>query len=88
MTFEEQLAHSIMMKFGTSGGEPNKHQLNQIIIDLSALQATGIHPTIDDWRKIVFKHCPSAGKYRYSGVDNSDLNTLLALALQVAKGQR
>lgn len=88
MTFTEQLAHSIMMKFGTSGQEPNSSQLSLIMADITALQNKGISPSVQDWAKVVSKHCPSAGQFRYSGLDNSDLNTLLALALQVAKGQR
>lgn len=39
------------------------------------------------WAELVKKHCPSAGQWIYKGLDNSDIRTLLALAIQVTEGQ-
>jgi hypothetical protein len=85
MSVYSQLAYSIKIKFGTDRNEPNDSQIIQIVLDLSKLQALGLAPTLKDWAEVVAKHCPSAGSCHYAGADNSDLNTLLALAIQVAK---
>jgi len=74
------------MKFKTSFEEPTAEQLSNIKKILLQIQSRGEILTADDWRKAVTSICPSAGKYKYAGVDNSDLDTLLALAIQAAKG--
>ncbi|CAM4418590.1 hypothetical protein F901_01615 [Acinetobacter dispersus] len=79
-TNDQKLAHYIKIKFGTAPSQPNQHQLEQIKQDLLILLAKGINPSVNDWFKIVKKHCPDAGSYSYSGADNSDLTTLLQLA--------
>jgi hypothetical protein len=68
------------MKYGTAPQEPDARQLVHIKEQLKAILDSGKIPTPDEWRKIVHTYCPSAGKYRYAGIDNSDLTTLLKLA--------
>jgi hypothetical protein len=76
----QSLANSILVKFGTAPYEPNSSQLIAIISDINSLINQGIIPTDAQWLSIVQRHCPSTGQYKYSGLDNSDLNTLLKLA--------
>lgn len=83
---DRQLAHSLKMRFKTSDEEPSEEQLSEIKKTLLQIQRGGRAPTTNDWREAVTLYCPSAGKYKYAGVDNSDLNTLLELATQAAQG--
>lgn len=84
MTPAEKLAHSLKVKFGTAPGEPTDSQLLQVKAAIQKIQSSGRTPTEQDWFNAVRMYCPSTGQYRYAGIDNSDLNTLLALAIQVA----
>jgi hypothetical protein len=86
MNPDQQLAHALRMKFKTSYDEPTDEQLTHIKNTLLQIQGRGAVATADDWCSAVTLFCPSAGKYKYAGVDNSDLNTLLALATQAAGG--
>jgi hypothetical protein len=88
MTRDEALAHSLQLKFGLAPAEPNAMQLQSIKKAIAAISAAKRWPTQQDWYKAVAAVCPSIGSYRYAGIDNSDLNTLLALANQAAGGQR
>ena len=81
----QQLANSIKIKFGTGPDEPNEYQIEKIIQDIENIKKTGSRPSDSDWYSIVKKYCPSAGSYKYSGLDNSDLNTLLSLATNTIK---
>ena len=85
---DQNLAHALKIRFGTFHGEPNEPQLILIIDEISAIIKSGKQPTNADWHDAVHKYCPSAGKVKYAGADNADLNTLLALAVQVARGLR
>ena len=87
MTPDENLAHSLKIRFGTAPGEPSDTQLLQIKNAIQRIQSSGRAPTEQDWFNAVSLHCPSTGQYRYAGIDNSDLNTLLALAIQVANSR-
>nr|WP_314623742.1 hypothetical protein [uncultured Noviherbaspirillum sp.] len=82
---DQRLAQAIKLRFGTAPGEPNEPQLNLIKTAIGKIKASGAIPTEGDWAKTVLIHCPSAGTYKYAGVDNSDLNTLLALATNNTK---
>lgn len=77
---DQELAHRIKIKFGTSPYEPNQHQIERIKSDIQEIVRRGQRPTEIDWRNVVVRHCPSAGRHGYSGADNSDLITLLQLA--------
>jgi hypothetical protein len=81
---DKDLAHKIMIEFGTGGGEPTEIQLTYIKAALGQIVASGKTPAWADWQRAVYQYCPSAGKHKYAGIDNSDLNTLLELA---RKGQ-
>lgn len=83
-TQDKNLAQKIMMEFGTSGAEPTEAQLTHIKEALERIVASGRAPAWADWQRVVYTYCPSSGKHKYAGIDNSDLNTLLALA---RKGQ-
>jgi hypothetical protein len=80
MNSDQELAHRLKIKFGTSPYEPTSYQLEAIKRDVLALAQKGITPTISDWASIVKKHCPSAGTHGYCGADTSDLITLMKLA--------
>lgn len=72
------------MEFSNALGESNEERLTGVKLFIKAL---GWGATDVDWFKAVEKHCPSAGKYGYFGLDNSDLNTLLTLAIQATRGR-
>lgn len=82
MTLHDQnLAHSIKIRFGLPPHEPTSEQLNKIKADICAIA----RPTESDWYRVIVKYCPRAGRHHSAGVDNSDLNTLLALAIDATK---
>lgn len=87
MTANEKLAHSLKVKFGTAPGEPTSAQLLQIKAAIQRIKSSGRTPSEQDWFSAVSMYCPNTGQYLYKGIDNSDLNTLLALAIQVANKQ-
>lgn len=76
-------AYKIRMKFGTSYNEPTEYQVQQIATELINKHLAGLIYSDSDIFDIVKKYCPSAGTYSYKGQDQSDLNTLLALARDV-----
>jgi hypothetical protein len=84
MSADQELAHALKMKFGTAPAEPSDTQLPAIKSEIQRIQASGKTPTVTDWSAAVSLYCPSAGTCSYFGIDNSDLNTLLALAIQIA----
>lgn len=84
MTKSEVLSHKLKIKYGTAPHEPTDAQLALICSEINEIVQSGREPTDQDWSDAVHQHCPTSGKYSYSGIDNSDLNTLLALATQVA----
>ena len=84
---DEQLAHALRMKFKTSYEEPNEEQLSKIKAYVLLIQRSGKIATTNDWSNAVNLYCPSAGTHKYAGVDNSDLNTLLALAAKATEGK-
>ena len=86
MTNDDKPKHSIMIQFGTASWEPTDEQLSRIKAAILGIQRSGKYASNEDWRTAVFQYCPSAGRYKYAGIDNSDLNTLLALATQSTKG--
>ena len=77
---DDQLSLAIKVKFGTAPNNPTDLQLARIKADLKAIVDAGRKPTEAEWKAIVGKHCPQAGHYKYSGMDNTDLNVLLSLA--------
>jgi hypothetical protein len=85
VTEDEKLAHSLKLKFGLAPYEPTAVQLARIKVAIQRIRDRGRSPTHADWGSAVRENCPSAGSFGYSGVDNSDLNTLLAIALQNSK---
>ena len=87
MSNNDQIAHALKLKFGTAPSEPNTQQLASIKAYIAGIKNSGRNPTEADWRSAVHLACPDAGRYKYAGLDNSDLNTLLALATQSAQGQ-
>ncbi|WP_256357386.1 hypothetical protein [Pseudomonas sp. PDM26] len=82
MTEDQKLAHSLKIKFGLGPHEPSAGQLAAIKRHIQSLRDQGIQPTHSDWEHAVYQYCPGAGSCRYSGLDNSDLNALLMLALK------
>jgi len=77
---DTELARSIAMRFRTAPGEPNEVQLERIKADLLEITRSGRIPSEEDWEAIVSEHCPSAGMYKYAGLDSSDLKAMLQLA--------
>lgn len=87
MTNQNKLAHALKIKFGLAPTEPTSSQLTDIQSAIRNIRATSRVPTDADWSAVVSKYCPTAGTHRYAGLDNSDLNTLLALAILSAQGK-
>nr|WP_298114090.1 hypothetical protein [uncultured Pseudomonas sp.] len=85
MTENERLAHSLRMQFGLPPGQPSDSQLVNIKAAIKRIRDQGQTPNRSDWERAVNEYCPGAGSWSYSGIDNSDLNTLLALAIANAK---
>lgn len=77
---DERLIQALRVQFGTSYYEPTASQLLSIKAAIQNIQAEGRTPTEGDWRGAVSRFCPSAGQHKHAGLDNSDLNTLLAMA--------
>jgi len=82
MTADQKLAHALKLRFGMGPNAPSNEQLQLI---KSAIQKIK-NPTEKDWADVVKHYCPCYGLYKYAGMDNSDLNTLLALAIQTTRG--
>lgn len=78
---DQILAHSLKIRFGLPPDQPTSEQLERIKSDVLAFYATGRLPSDSDWRLVVYKNCPGAGTWKYAGLDNSDLNTLLTVAM-------
>ena len=83
---DQKLAHALKVQFGTSDYEPTEAQLTSIKNSILRIKSLGRYAAEGDWRLAVHTYCPSAGTHKYAGLDNSDLNTLLALATQAANG--
>ncbi|WP_444935337.1 hypothetical protein ACJJIW_12450 [Microbulbifer sp. JMSA004] len=77
--------HQIRMTFGTSHYEPTHDQQQKIANDFLSAYRQGKLNSRQDCFEIVKRHCPSAGKYFYKGLDNSDLNILLQFAINTIK---
>lgn len=80
MTDDRDLELSIRMRFGTSPYEPTQSQLLVIKERVKDISTQGREPSEEEWVLIVYETCPSAGKYGYHGIDNSDLRTMFQLA--------
>lgn len=77
---DNKLAHALKIRFGTAPSEPTAEQIREIKRLIGAIRATGKTPSLADWERVVYAQCPGAGRHKYAGIDNSDLNTLLAMA--------
>jgi hypothetical protein len=60
---------------------PTSLQLENIKNDIKQLLKVGVTLSIADCQRIIVKHCGSTQMLVTKGVDNSDLNTLLAIAI-------
>ena len=52
---------------------------------LRIVNQQGRQPTLAEWTRIVGSYCRSIGTHARMGVDNTDLNLLLQLAIQSGK---
>lgn len=75
------------MKFGTSPYEPTSLQAFKISSEVVKYFESGNALDAAVWAELVKKYCPSAGQWIYKGLDNSDIRTLLAMAIQVTEGR-
>lgn len=85
MTSNQQLAHALRMRFGLPPTQPTESQLASIKAAIKRIKDLGRTATHTDWEEVVKSYCPGFGEWAYRGADNSDLNTLLALALADAR---
>lgn len=81
-TNNQKLAHALKIKYGLPPMGPTSEQLEKIKQHISTIYASGKTPSDADWRFAVYKYCPGAGSWKYAGLDNSDLNTLLTVAMK------
>lgn len=72
----EQLAHALKIKFGLPPNSPTDQEMVQIVSKVVSLPEKD--RTDENWAKIIREIIPDAGKYHYSGLDMSDINTLLS----------
>lgn len=77
------LSYLLRMKFGTAPNEPTASQVRSIALHIKRLHDSGVSVTAAHWAQAVQTNCPSAGQWAYRGVDNSDISTLLALAIKI-----
>lgn len=61
---------------------PTQQQLEVIKQDINAAIASGKTLSRTECQHLVVKHCGSTTMFITEGVDNSDLNTLLAMAVK------
>ncbi len=61
---------------------PTQAQLVSILNHFENEIRKGKSHTISDCQGIISSYCPGTSFYFYEGVDNSDLNTLLLLAMK------
>jgi hypothetical protein len=80
----ERLSHALKMKFGLAPNEPTAAQLHFLTSEIFRIKQSTGFVTDSDWKSAVQKNCPTFGTHKYAGVDNSDLNMLLALASKSA----
>lgn len=73
---QENLKHSLRMKFGLAPHEPTDEQLRKITEFIGHVQRSR-YATDADWETACRHHCPSTGTCSYKGLDMSDLNMLL-----------
>lgn len=85
MTADQELAYALRMRFGLPPAQPTESQLASIKAAIRRINDLGRTATHTDWAEAVKNYCPGYGEWAYRGADNSDLNTLLALALADAK---
>ncbi|MCH5532403.1 hypothetical protein L6205_25050 [Pseudomonas syringae pv. syringae] len=85
MTADQELAHTLRMRFGLPPAQPTDAQLANIKAAIKQIKDFGRTATQADLADVVKKYCPGVGEWIYKGADNSDLNTLLALALAEAR---
>ncbi|MNJ29877.1 hypothetical protein D3C77_244590 [compost metagenome] len=85
MTADQELAHALRIRFGLPPAQPTGAQLANIKAAIKRIKDFGRTATQSDWAEVVKNYCPGYGEWAYRGADNSDLNTLLALALADAR---
>ncbi|KWS33228.1 hypothetical protein AL060_05235 [Pseudomonas syringae pv. rhaphiolepidis] len=73
------------MLFGLPPGAPSASQLAEIKLAIARAQLNGHTPSKAEWEKAVRANCPDVGQASYSGVDNSSLKALLAVAIKNAQ---
>lgn len=61
---------------------PNQNQLSSILAHFESEIRKGKSHTISDCQGIISTYCPGTKFFFYDGVDNSDLNALLLLAMK------
>lgn len=61
---------------------PSADQLSSIIEEITNLVEQGKKLSKSECQSIISRHCPDAQFLLLEGVDNSDINTLLALAMK------
>lgn len=88
MSQDDDLSHSLRMLFGLPPAEPTPSQLASIKLAIARIQESGRNPTKEDWERAVQANCRHVGEASYSGIDNSSLRTLLAMAIANAKENR
>jgi len=61
---------------------PTEFQIEQIVNHIESEIKNGIIHTVSDCQGIISNYCKGATFYLTDGIDNSDLNALLLLALK------
>lgn len=83
MSAFEQLKEEIVKVCGVISWKPTDKQLLEIAKKLSELNS----PSVNDVHAVVGSVCPDETYLCLEGIDNSEVQTLLAIAIRVAKSK-
>jgi hypothetical protein len=80
--YDQGLIRIILTQVGVAPGEPTPEQLNKIKNELRSIINSGRKISHVEFRDVVLKYCRKGLLLALDSVDNSDLDTILMLALK------
>jgi len=80
--YDQDLVKLILTQVGVAEGEPTTEQLDNIKRDLQIIIDSGQKVSDSTFRRVVLKYCREGLLFILNSVDNSDLDTILMLALK------
>ncbi|MEZ8096565.1 hypothetical protein ACED51_20880 [Photobacterium swingsii] len=80
--YDKALVRKIVTTVGVALGEPTPYQLERIKVDLQNIIQSGRKVDHGELSRVVYKYCRRGPLVCLDSVDNSDLDTVLMLALR------